>query len=314
MQLMGGMIASLALSGCSNKTAPIRIGLMVWPGYDILTLASSLGWFDGLPITLVDTASATESLQLLEQGKIDAAGLSLDEVLRARDRGIDLTAILVCDISAGADQFLVRPNINSLAELKGLRIGFEDSAVGEIMFHQVLKAADLRVEDVIRVPLTIDKHLEAWKAGTVDAIATYEPAAGHIANLGGKVIFDSRAIPDLIVDLLAVKTSLLDPARETLLKLVEMHFKALSYLTTNSGDAAYRLAPRFKLPPEEALSVYRGLVLPDAANNHRLLGTVHPALSRSVDADSEVLQKIGILRQPPRKEHLLTPDFLPRLT
>ena len=82
-----------------------------------------MGWISPQLVTVLATNSAPQSLDLLASGKIDGAGLTLDEVLRALERGIDLSIILVCDISAGADVLLARPGINTLSALKGRRIG-----------------------------------------------------------------------------------------------------------------------------------------------------------------------------------------------
>jgi NitT/TauT family transport system substrate-binding protein len=312
IQCAGALSSVPLLLACGARSRPVSIGLQVWPGYEPTQLARSLGWTQPEQINLIETRSATETLDLLEHGRIDGAGLTLDEVLRARDRGIDLTVILVCDISAGADVFLAREDIASLAAIKGRRIGVEDGALGALMLYEVLKRARLTRQDVTVVPVTIDEHVNAWTQRKVDAIATYEPAAGRIAKLGGRRLFDSRSIPDLIVDVIAVRNSVLDSAHDAALHaLVAAHLKALAYIDANPGDVAYRVAQRFKLPPDQALGVFRGLILPDLDNNRRLLSTQQPALTASVATVSEAMLAAGILKRQPRTENLFRADYLP---
>jgi len=313
MALMGGLACAPLFSGCTFKTLPITIGLHIWPGYEPSPLARNMGWLDETLVKLVQTSSATDSLKLLEQGKIDGAGLTLDEVLRARENGIPLSIVLVCDISAGADQFLAHPELKTLADIKGRRVGVEDGALGALMLHQVLQAAGIKIEDIKPVSLTIDQHARAWKRGEIDAIVTYEPAASQILEMGAIRLFDSRSIPDLIVDVLAIRSTLLDYAHSNALrKLVAAHLKGLRYLNTNVDDAAYQLAPRFKLPPEQVMSTFRGLVLPDLENNIRLLATPTPALLKSAGVIANTLRKAGILHKPTALNGLLRPEFLPK--
>jgi NitT/TauT family transport system substrate-binding protein len=314
IQITGLLPCVSLLPACNTNSPPLSIGLQVWPGYEPMQLARSLGWINEAQINFVETHSATGSLELLEQGKIDAAGLTLDEVLRARERGVELTVILVCDISAGADVFLVRPGIPELAAIKGRRIGIEEGALGALMLHEVLKRAGLKRQDVTVVPVTIDEHVNAWAQKRVDAIATYEPSAAQIAKLGGQRLFDSRSLPDLIVDVVAVRSAVLDSHDDALRALVAAHLKGLAYIDTNPGDVAYRIAGRFKLPPDQALSVFRGLVLPDLDNNRRLLATQDPALKASVSAVSEAMLAAGILQRQPRTDKLFRADYLPAST
>ena len=185
MAMVGALGCVMLLPACSSKTKPITIGLHIWPGYEPIPLARTLGWLDDKRVKLIQTNSATESISLLEQGKIDGAGLTLDEVLRTREKGIPLSVLLAFDISAGADMLLAKPKIKNIASLKGARVGVEDGALGALMLHEVLLTAGLKPEDVKTVSLTIDQHVEAWRHNEIDAIVTYEPAAGEIIKLGG---------------------------------------------------------------------------------------------------------------------------------
>lgn len=313
MMLMGGMGCACLLDGCIGKAEPIRIGMHVWPGYEPLPLARNMGWLDESLVQIVETGSATDCLEELKQGKIDGAGLTLDEVLRARENGIPLSIVLVCDISAGADQFLTRPDIQSLADIKGLRVGVEDGALGALMLYQVLQAAKLGIADIKPVSLTVDLQPTAWKRGEIDAAVTYEPSASKIMELGARRLFDSSSIPDIIVDVLAIRTSIINRAhKQALQHLVAAHLKGLEYLNTSVDDATYQLAPRLKLPPEKVMNTFKGLVLPDFNNNIRLLATAKPALQGSAKIIADTMLQAGILHQPADLDGLLHPEFLPR--
>lgn len=301
------------LGACDTSDQTITIATHMWPGYEPLSLASDLGWLDKQLVKLIETDSATDSIKLLEAGKIDGAGLTLDEVLRIRATGMPLSILLVCDISAGADMLLVRPEIKQLSELKGKRIGVEDGALGTLMLYEILQAAGLKRSDVRTVSLTIDQQIGAWQRGEIDAAVTFEPSSRSIKAQGGKLLFDSRQIPELIFDVIAVRSNLLDKQHSAALHhLTEMQLKALQHLTINPNDAAYRMSARLKLPAEEVMSTFKGLILPDLNNNIRLLAGEHPVLLDSAQRVSKAMHEAGILHSDTAMNDLIHPEYLPR--
>lgn len=300
------------LSACTPDAEPITISTVIWPGYEPLALAHEMGWLDKKLVKLIQSTSATDSIRLFEEGKIDAAGLTLDEVLRLRDKGIAVSVILICDISARADMLLARHDIQHLSDLKGRSIAAENGALGALMLHQVLMASGLRLEDIKPVTITIDKQVDAWKLGIIDAAVSYEPVASEIIKLGGKKLFDSRQIPNFIFDVIAVRTSVLNEAHDEALRhLVAAHLKGLRYININPVDAAYRMSPRFKLPPDQVMATFKGLVLPDLYNNIRLLDSNSSIVMKRANVIAGVMQQAGILQQQANLNSLLRPDYLP---
>ncbi|MCX7627383.1 MAG: ABC transporter substrate-binding protein [Methylophilaceae bacterium] len=301
------------LPACAGLTHPITIAAHVWPGYAPLYLAQSLGWLNPTWVRLVKDSSATESMALLRQGRVDAAALTLDEVLRMREAGVPLAVILIYDISAGADMLLARPYVTSLADLKGRRIAVEESAVGVLMLHHVLEAAGLSRDEIEVVPLPPAQQVAAWQENRIEAAITYEPASSRMKALGAVRLFDSSRIPDTIFDVLAVHDDVLDVRHGRALRhLVATHFKALHHLQTNPEDATYRLAPDFHLPPDQVLDSFRGMLLPDLDNNRRLLTGQPPALLTAALKVGTVMQKAGLLERPPALDGLIRADYLPR--
>jgi NitT/TauT family transport system substrate-binding protein len=151
-------------------------------------LARHEGWMPNKEIVFLETTSATDSLNALAEGKVDGAALTLDEVLRARNKGIPLTVILVFDVSAGADVVLARPHIKSIRDLAGKRIGVEQSAIGALMLQKVTEASGQGTLKADIISTTPDMHLADWNKGKLDAIITYEPVATQIQANGFEFI------------------------------------------------------------------------------------------------------------------------------
>jgi NitT/TauT family transport system substrate-binding protein len=134
--------SAFLLSGC-HPHVPMRVTAHPWVGYEPMFLARQHGWLDTRLVRLVETPSASDSLHLLGHGLVEAAALTLDEVLRARALGLPLVVPMVFDVSAGADGVLARQPVQP-AELAGARIGVEQSAVGALMLAALLEQGDWR--------------------------------------------------------------------------------------------------------------------------------------------------------------------------
>ncbi|MDO8845762.1 ABC transporter substrate-binding protein [Methylicorpusculum sp.] len=302
-------------SGCEAIfSKPLSIAAHAWPGYEFMFLAMRENWLDKNQVALIETRSATDSLQKLKAGQADGAALTMDEILTARSEGVALSIVSIFNISAGADMLLAFPGINLLTDIKGKRIGVEEGSVSSLILHKALEAADLSSTDIIKVPLTIADHLDAWKNQQVDALVTYEPVASQLLADGAVKLFDSRSTPNLIVDALAVRTDRLKVSyRQAIMHLIEAHFKGLYHLNTNPQDASYRMAKHLNLPPKNVLNAYKGLVLPDLINNHRLLSGNKPVLLESATHLNKVLLQIGKINRSDTLNNLIDSSFLPTI-
>lgn len=307
------LLAVIAANGCTGGGSPLSVAAHVWPGYELMFLARREGWLDERLARLVDTASATESMLAIEAGSVDAAALTLDETLRVLDRGVPVKVALVFNVSSGADVVLARGGLRTLADLAGKRIGVEDSAVGALMLQQLLARAGLSETQVRVIPLTIDRHAQAWRSQAVDALVTYEPVAGELRRLDAHVIFDSTAIPDTIFDVLAVRADRLEHHRgkdEGLRALITAHFRALAHLHRNPVDAGHRLAARLGGSGAHALDSYRGLLLPDVSANQRLLRPGTSNLHLAAAELSRLLHSQHRIASAPALEGLFDPSYL----
>lgn len=140
------------------------------------------------------------------------------------------------------------------------------------------------------------ESLETLIAGHVDALVTYEPVASQLQEQGATVVFDSGQAHNLIVDVLAIRADRLHwPHVGALRRLVAAHFRALEHFQRNPQDAAYRMAPRLSLKPNEVSAAFSGLVLPDIENNYRLLGGDAPRLLDSATELSSLMRSRGLL-------------------
>ena len=269
----------------------------------MIFMAREKGYFSAQQVRLVEVPSATVCIQALAAGNVEGAMLTLDEVLTAKAAGLDLVVVAVLDVSLGADVLLVKPEIKNLSQLKGKRIGVEQSAVGAVMLDAALTEARLSVQDVEVVFLTVNQHEEAYRENKVDALVSFEPVRAKLLSAGAVQLYDSSQIPGRIVDVLAVLPKVIENNPSVLRNFVQAHFKAREFFLASPQEASVILAKRLQLPPEDVPSSYQGLELTDLQRNKTLLGGSAPYLQSSA---SELMRIMIAAQLLPRSLDLAT--------
>jgi len=309
---LAGCYSLTNLYGCTTKEPIVRIASNVWPGYEFLYLAREKQYFEKHPIKLVELPSATVCIQSVAAGAVEGAMLTLDEVLTARAEGLDLRVIAVLDISIGADVVLAKPNIKTLSDLKGKRIGVEKSAVGAVMLHAVLNKSGLTISDINPKYMTVSTHKEAYLNNEVDALITFEPVKTQLEEKGAINLFDSSQISGRIVDVLAVHPSVIKNSPNTIKKIIQSHFMARDYYVKNQTKASAILAQRMHISPSQVPGSYDGLSLPDIDQNRHYLDGNNPALQTTAIELTEIMYQAGLLETKMVPHDLIDSSLLPQ--
>jgi len=283
------------VAGCVAPSPPLRVGAQVFPGYELLFLARERGQLDAGLVRLVEMPSASASLRALGAGVLEAACLTLDEVLAARELGVPLTVVLVFNVSMGADALLAQPGVTTLQALRGLRVGVEATAVGALMLDAALQAAGLPLDAVRVVPLAPDEHERAFGAGRVEALVTYEPMRQRLLAAGAQPLFSSRDSPGLVMDVLAVRSDRLAVHRAGVAATVRAHLAARQAFVAEPAAHAARLAPRLGLVAAAVPAAFAGLELPDGARNRVLLGSAAGVLATAGRVHA-VMRRAGLVQ------------------
>lgn len=276
----------------------MRIGTNVWAGYEPLYLARDLGILDESLARLHESPSATEVIRAFRNGTLDAAALTLDEVLLLLESGMDVAVVLVMDVSNGADQVIARPGITSVGELLGRRVGVEATALGAFMLSRTLQHAGLIPAEIQVLPMPIDEHLRAWREGRVDALVTFEPVSGSLREEGAVLLFDSSMIPGEIIDVLVVRHDLIERAPEQIAAVLDAWYRALDHLHAAPRDAAERIVRRLGGTPDEFLKSLSGLRFPTREENAGLLVGPPPSLGATARRLHDLMLELDLLEAP----------------
>lgn len=280
--IVGSGIISYLLSiltSCAQAPQdPLRVGTNVWPGYEPLFLAKNLGYYQGSAVELRSYPSATEVSQAFRNGDIEVAALTIDETLLLAQTNPDIRVILITNFSNGADVLMSKPEIKTLQNLKGKKIGVESNAVGGYILSRALDKAGLLLTDIQVVSLGVSEHEQAYKQNLIDAVVTFEPVRSKLLTEGAKILFDSSQIPQEIIDVLVVREPTLIQRQADLKVLLEGWFRALNYNQQNPLDAAKQMAIRQQVSPEQFIASLKLLTIPDRQTNLKLLSKTDRSL------------------------------------
>jgi NitT/TauT family transport system substrate-binding protein len=292
---------------------PLRIGTNVWIGSEPLYLARNLGYLDREAVQLVEYPSASEVLRAFRNQAIDGMIISLDELFVLAVDGLRPKIVFVADVSNGADVVVGRSDMRTMKDLKGKRVAVESGALGAYVLSRALTVSGMQASDVQIVHLESNEHPEAFKQRQVDGAVTFDPFRGQLLKAGARTLFDSSQIPGEIVDLLAVRASVLEKSPQTVQTLLTGWFKALAYLERDPKDAAARMAVRQQITGEQFLQALQGLHIPSRADNLKMLAGATPSLVVSGRQLMTLMLDAKLLRGRIEVEGLLAPGPLQAL-
>ncbi|MBC9249901.1 lipid kinase [Pseudomonas alcaligenes] len=265
----------------------------------------------GIEIQVEQVPDYVASIEQYTAGQYDACAMTnMDALTIPAAAGVDSTALIVGDFSAGADGILVRGNNKELKDLKGKTILLVENSVSHYLLSRALEWAHLSESDVT-VENVSDKDLaQVWRSGKGDALVTWNPILADLRQDGDSVqVFSSHHIPGEILDLLVINSNTLAAHPELGRALTGAWFEGMRLmgLPNEQGQAARaQMAAAADTTPadfDEQLKTIRSFYAPrsalafassekmpalmervaDFADAHKLLGS-----------DGNGLQSLGI--------------------
>lgn len=292
------LLICFLITSCTESSPPtLRLGTNVWPGYEPLYLARHTGKLNTERVQLVELSSSTQVMQAFRNDLIDAAALTLDEVLQLHDTGEALQVVLIMDTSHGADAIVAQASIHSLGDLVGKKIGVESNALGAYVISRALNSVSLARTSIEIIQLDIDHQETEFLRHSVAAVVTFEPLLSKLLMAGGHVVFDTSQIPNEIIDVLAVRTAYLERHPNVIQELINAWFESTSLIGTEPHQTAEILGQRMGLGVEDTLAAYAGLKIPDRAENQKLLkGQPQPELAHTIAKISKVMLEQKLIK------------------
>lgn len=305
---LGLLCSGLApwLAACQQvPPEPLKLGMNAWVGYDPFVLARERGLIDARAVKVIELSSSSDTLRNFRNHLLDAACLTLDEVLRLADQGADVRVVAVLSESAGADVVMARPAVRDLAQLRGRTLAVEATTVGALMLQRLLQAARLQPADVHLINVEATEHIALLRSGRADAAVSYEPLAGAMRDEGLVPIFDSRQAPGDIVDVLAVSGQALERQPRQVEALLAGWQRGLAAVQQEPDLSAGLLAPGAGLAAQQYMDTFKGLRFYNATQSLALVSGQPKALGQASERLALTLQTMGLIRESPDWGRLL---------
>ena len=233
--------------GGANAAGTIRLGFSAWPGWFPWQVAEEKGIFakHGLRVQLTYFESYTDSLNALASGNLDANSQTLNDTVSSVAGGAKQMIVLTNDNSTGNDQIIGGPGINSVADLKGKKVGAEQGTVDHYLLLLALRKAGLSPTDIEFQPLETGAAAAAFASGRLDAVGAFAPFTTQaLTRAGSKTLATSADFPGAIPDHLVFARDFVSSHADDVQKLVDAWFDTLDFLKSNPTEATAIMAKK----------------------------------------------------------------------
>lgn len=257
--------------GPKTTGLPLKVARYYWPGTYWVEIADKKGWFGeaGLNIELIDSnPDYWGSLQDTADGKIDVSNFTLFDLIHFNTGGSDLVLVINSDISTGSEAIVVRPDIATIADLKGKTIGVDTGTYLDYILDIVLARHGLMPGDVTKVKVAGEKAAEEFEKGKLDAIVSWEPVVSEaIEQWHGRKLFDTSEIPGISPGGHTFRRSFIKERPGDVQAYVNVWHKTTQFLKENPSEAFGIIADIYGVTPGEVQAFARLAQILDLREN-----------------------------------------------
>jgi len=184
--------ACLLIAGC-GKDGGKKVKIAYLPITHALVLPE-LAKSKALPVELVKYGSWPELLDALNTGRVDAASVLIEPAMKAKERGIGLTALALGHKDGNV--IVVAKSIRKTDDLRGKTIAIPHRASSHhILVRLLLEKAGISDKEVSLTELPPPEMPSALASGRIAGYCVAEPFGAIAVHTGcGKVLADSHEL------------------------------------------------------------------------------------------------------------------------
>lgn len=291
--------------GCnpSQQLPVVRINIVTWPGYGPIYVAKEKGFFreEGVNVDCQIQENTQARHAALVAGQIDLIGITLESVILANAEGIPMQVVGISDISDGSDGIIAKPEIKTIAGLKGKRVAFPEGQPSHLFLLYHLDKAGLTARNI--TPVYTDdagKAGELFAAGQVDAAVTWEPWLSKVTADGkGQLLASSKGAKDILIGILGANREQLAKNQDKLQRFLRGWYRGLEFVQTKKAEALPIISRGFKIPEKDLDGMLEGLRFIGKDEAKQLLGADRGKAGFLDIAryEEELWRKAGVLKK-----------------
>lgn len=299
------LLALIAVtSSCTDHSVPstLRIGIVPWPGYALLSVAAEQGYFkqEGVDVELVKYSDESLLRKAYAKGEIHGLTSSINELLFIRSTTNKSPQIfLVTDFSNGPDVLLSQQEFGEISELRGKKIGVDYESVGIYLLAKALQSADMDLEDVRLENLSQSQMVEVFNGNTstgpLAAAVSYPPhSTALLETKRVKKLFSSAEIPGHIVDVVALEQTITEKAPDKVRGIIRAFDRAIRYLEQSPEQAKQAMADELKMNTQELAQTLNGLEIVNSCTQKDFF-IPNGILSQAITTSNLVMRRVDKL-------------------
>ncbi|WP_293340969.1 ABC transporter substrate-binding protein [Microcoleus sp. CAWBG58] len=290
--------------GFNQSLKPLRIGTVSFPGYDIARYAQTSEIFKqrGIKVELVLFENSQDANRAVIRGRLDAAFATLWDVIQVDPGNGNPVVLMAIDISAGVDGIVAKPEIKSVANLRGKKVGAQLGTTNHLVLLEALKANEVKPSDVQILDYSNDVTAEKIKAGEIDAGVLWQPLLGETAkSVKGNIIHTTKQVDSLVIDILMSSDKIAKAKKAELKQFMLAWFDVMHAVETQPKKVFNAVGKQLGQTGEAFASNYAGLKKGDMTLNRRMFGPEN----RLKSAKEEIIQ---LLKSDPRHNRVIRQD------
>jgi NitT/TauT family transport system substrate-binding protein len=274
-------------------------------------IAQEKGFFkaQGVDVELINKRYTQLERANFSAGKYDGITVSLGSFIILSATNPDIQGVLVIDESTGADVVVAQPQIKTVADLKGKKLGANLGGFSELFVTEMLKSFNFTSDDVKLVKLDALEIPQGLKNNVIQAGHTWQPHLSEAIKLGGHILFTSKQTPGLILDLIVFRGETIRDRPEDVRAFVRGWLQAASYWRANVQEGNEIISKALKIP-RNTLSL-EGVNLTDLGENQKLYQSSNPnSIYKTAQIYADFFIRSGNVTRIPELKSLFNSSFL----
>lgn len=305
------LLAFVAVMPRADVKPRMKVALSVWPGTEALVLARDEKLLPVDRIRVVELPWASAVSRTFDDDMVDAAVMTLDAVMQLRETGEKMRVVMVLDQSTGGDAVLARPEITTVANLKGKRVGVDVFGVGMHVLVNALEQEGMSLKDIEIVPLIQPEIDGMLHDNHIDAAVASEPWLTQINRHNLHRIYDSSALKTPALRVLVASEIAVTQFKEELAAVM----RAMNSVTgqVRSGKkfpGMTSILRREKVTFEQFVENLARWQPKSRQENQDLLAGKTPKLEVLAKQMEEQMLRHGLLNSAPDNAPWIDPQFL----
>ena len=243
--LLGATLIAAAVLAplAAQATEKLKIGTVIWAGYGPFYVADKKDLFKphGLDVELQFFSDPALIPTAMLSRALDGGMLTYDQVVASVAKGLKHRVVMPIDFSNGGDAIVADASVNSIADFKGRKVGYNPLSPSDFLLAYALQQNGMSEKDIQPINMAPEGIPGAMASGSLPVGVTYEPNVSQILSMGNgkyKVVYSSKDAPGLITDVLVFDEAVIARKPAAIKAMIQGYLDGLAYMQANPEESA----------------------------------------------------------------------------